>query len=469
MANIITVRLLVDETPNTPEDMLGGVINGLLYNEQESGQNASEGRSWLVDWQIGASVPACPSLAAAICNKTYAEGGAFREVAPQIDAPFEFAVEAHSSNEWVNGPDYAVLTIDQAFIDLLTRLRRACKDNGLESVNATYYPKAWDREEALRIQGDSLRVTRSGSFWFEGHPKHCDWGVETKCLEIDDLLKIVEDRLTGDLPEGYILSNGRLFFGSTYLVERFEENSEEESGDESPEPSIDASIVASRPVHSPFCWKLSDAPSVTPRLVPDCQPPFRTWAATELDLLKLAAAALRDFYAAYPCDTTFPDVSAGEYGTGAGGIEQLLKALDKAREGRTDRVLDRDPVVADAGTVPAPVQVRLRLSVDVVYDLNGERPAIAKAMLKNIAERAYEEGMLTGETELELAQFSAVVNEVPLLSEEEIVPFMAYRLENGEWDAEDIPVRLARYGLMDPADFAAEMRERIEMAKEESL
>ncbi|RUF23551.1 hypothetical protein IPC1132_25690 [Pseudomonas aeruginosa] len=50
------------------------------------------------------------------------------------------------------------------------------------------------------------------------------------------------------------------------------------------------------------------------------------------------------------------------------------------------------------------------------------------------------------------------------LSEEAIAELMRQRIEDGNLDAEDIPMRLARYGLMAADDFIAEMRERLEMA-----
>ena len=45
--------------------------------------------------------------------------------------------------------------------------------------------------------------------------------------------------------------------------------------------------------------------------------------------------------------------------------------------------------------------------------------------------------------------------------EAEIADFLRQRIEDGNLDAEDIPVRLARYGLMAPEACLAEMRERM--------
>lgn len=47
------------------------------------------------------------------------------------------------------------------------------------------------------------------------------------------------------------------------------------------------------------------------------------------------------------------------------------------------------------------------------------------------------------------------------MPENEIAEFMLRRIENGDLALEDIPVRLAQYGLMDPVDFVDEMRERM--------
>lgn len=59
------------------------------------------------------------------------------------------------------------------------------------------------------------------------------------------------------------------------------------------------------------------------------------------------------------------------------------------------------------------------------------------------------------------------VGEPPALDEDQLAAFMLQRIENGDLGLEDIPVRLARYGLMEPEDFVAEMQERMEQANEE--
>lgn len=49
-------------------------------------------------------------------------------------------------------------------------------------------------------------------------------------------------------------------------------------------------------------------------------------------------------------------------------------------------------------------------------------------------------------------------------SEEQIAALILARIESGDLSLKDIAVRLARYGLMDPAEFIDEMRERMDSA-----
>jgi len=47
------------------------------------------------------------------------------------------------------------------------------------------------------------------------------------------------------------------------------------------------------------------------------------------------------------------------------------------------------------------------------------------------------------------------------LTEAEIAIWVCDRIDNGDWGPEDIPMRLARYGLMDPQMFINEIRARM--------
>lgn len=133
---------------------------------------------------------------------------------------------------------------------------------------------------------------------------------------------------------------------------------------------------------------------------------------------------------------------------------------------------------ADAKWVPweeanisygAPISetVKVRLTLDVTYALNGENATEMVSRLRKMCERAIGEGMLTGETDAEIDEYSMDARLAPEpLEKNELANFMRQRIDNGEWDLEeDIPVRLARYGLMEPNAFVDEMRERMELSK----
>ena len=76
--------------------------------------------------------------------------------------------------------------------------------------------------------------------------------------------------------------------------------------------------------------------------------------------------------------------------------------------------------------------------------------------------------MLPGETAAEVEEYSraAVIQPEPL-SEDELASYMLQRIEDGDLALEYIPVRLARYGLMEPNAFVDEMRERMELAEDD--
>lgn len=105
----------------------------------------------------------------------------------------------------------------------------------------------------------------------------------------------------------------------------------------------------------------------------------------------------------------------------------------------------------------------VRLTVDVTYDLNGETVAVMVQQLEGMVDYAMDNGMLTGSTAaaVKVHSVKTAILQAPL-SESDLADFMLRRIENQQIAPEDIPVRLARYGLMDPADFVTEMRERME-------
>ncbi|MCZ2113657.1 MAG: hypothetical protein LC131_07465, partial [Anaerolineae bacterium] len=118
---------------------------------------------------------------------------------------------------------------------------------------------------------------------------------------------------------------------------------------------------------------------------------------------------------------------------------------------------------------PAYTPCRLLLTLDVTYDLAGESADEMRNRLCQVVEMAVGNGLLTGHTEATVEEHLVKVKEIPEpLTEKELADFMLRRIENQQIVLEDIPVRLARYGLMDPIEFVIEMRERLENEKEET-
>lgn len=104
----------------------------------------------------------------------------------------------------------------------------------------------------------------------------------------------------------------------------------------------------------------------------------------------------------------------------------------------------------------------LRLILDVRYLPHGVDAAELKRLLEGMVMRGIGNGGLTEHTEAEVDEYTVKVIELPAeLAEDELADFMAQRIESGNLALEDIPMRLARYGLMEPGQFVAEMRERM--------
>lgn len=119
--------------------------------------------------------------------------------------------------------------------------------------------------------------------------------------------------------------------------------------------------------------------------------------------------------------------------------------------------------------LPQPETVRLRLTLDVTYTPNGVLVAELIENLQQLCERAIGEGLLTGASAAEVEEHSMAVEPMPdSIPEEDIADWMLNRIESGDLPLEDIPNRLAAYGLMEPQAFLAEMQERMAHAAESS-
>jgi hypothetical protein len=111
-------------------------------------------------------------------------------------------------------------------------------------------------------------------------------------------------------------------------------------------------------------------------------------------------------------------------------------------------------------------QASIRFSANIVLDLNGES---AQAMAERIKEAVYEatfgSGIVTGSTRAEINEhdFDVVLLTPEALSIDEasLAEWLSHQIEGGHMALEDVPKKLARYALSDPADMRNELAERM--------
>jgi len=241
MAYIATIKILVDEAN---EAIVYDGLNEMLRTAQEPVDEDDAGTPWLLDWKFESVAHVSESLNEAIAKGDYSEGDAFNDwvifsrsdhVKSASTEPFKLVVEAYATDEFGEGPSWAEVTVAPEFLQTLERLRRVCQDENLESVTVKQGPARWDQEDDLRIRGDSLRVWHD-DFWFEAHPKHGDYSVETRSILIDHLIQVARKIANDDaenplpLPDGFDIQKGIVFYAYDpgNLADSYFEKAEEE-------------------------------------------------------------------------------------------------------------------------------------------------------------------------------------------------------------------------------------------------
>lgn len=109
--------------------------------------------------------------------------------------------------------------------------------------------------------------------------------------------------------------------------------------------------------------------------------------------------------------------------------------------------------------------VKARLILDVDYLPNGVDPTVLLGLLRSVVDRALAEGQLTGTTEavVQNCDVTSVVVEEPM-SASDLAWFMISRIDQGHLTKQEIPERLVRYGMMEPHEFKAKMKEQSDKA-----
>lgn len=108
---------------------------------------------------------------------------------------------------------------------------------------------------------------------------------------------------------------------------------------------------------------------------------------------------------------------------------------------------------------------KVRITIDVEFKLNGFDLENLRSDLDARVERAVGNGLLAGDTAVEVDSWSSLVvpvSEAP--SEDEMVSFFENLVNDGNMSATELVTKVVRCGLQETPDFIEEMRERMEYA-----
>lgn len=111
-------------------------------------------------------------------------------------------------------------------------------------------------------------------------------------------------------------------------------------------------------------------------------------------------------------------------------------------------------------------QVKFRVVIELTIDLDGASVEEVKDYLEQIPKNAALNGDMTGETPATVDVWTSSVKVVEDVDRDQIEAFISDAVADGAMELE--AHKVVTYGLMDPADFAAEMKERIELLADEA-
>lgn len=122
-----------------------------------------------------------------------------REALPRVEvkAPVQLYLEAFATGPEGYGPGWALLVIDQSFLDELLSLQSLCKEQSLSMAVIEREPVQWQGDqleegldsddEQFAMEPAKLYVTSEG-FWLRAVPDHGYGATETRMLRIADLV-----------------------------------------------------------------------------------------------------------------------------------------------------------------------------------------------------------------------------------------------------------------------------------------
>ena len=95
-------------------------------------------------------------------------------------------IDAFSTNEYGNAPEYAAFTVNQEFLDRLEVLSELCKDHNLCEVRQYFSPE-WGPvsvADDMLLQSDELVMSTGDFFYFSAYPKHSNDRVESGFIDL---------------------------------------------------------------------------------------------------------------------------------------------------------------------------------------------------------------------------------------------------------------------------------------------
>lgn len=120
--------------------------------------------------------------------------------APSQAAPskrIQIVVDARSAGDAAS-PRFAVIQVDQAFLDLINKAAQVCNYHGFASVRMAGAPE-WSQQEGtgLRASSDQLAVASDCQFWFEAYTN--EGPIVTEAQEAGAVQAMLNAAQDGDL------------------------------------------------------------------------------------------------------------------------------------------------------------------------------------------------------------------------------------------------------------------------------
>lgn len=140
-----------------------------------------------------------------------------------LGEPVELLMSCFCTNEFGSAPAYGKVTLTQQLVDRIFALRALASEHNLSELR-DFYPIEWggqdpDLDEEWRMELEEL-VVGGHSMWFLASPKHANYNVETRAIELNLLKKVLSSR-DSDKSDYLVWHKGHLVFSPDGEVDGF--------------------------------------------------------------------------------------------------------------------------------------------------------------------------------------------------------------------------------------------------------